>query len=124
MVTQKLQKLHNTKLSDDNSSQSGSKVCIDMTASYGQVTQKLQNSYTCKLCDYNTSRKSSFDKHMLTAKHGKVTFGDAKVAKSCNQYICTYCSKTYQSRNGLWRHKKTCTKNDSHEITHLICCAI
>jgi hypothetical protein len=83
------------------------------------VTQKLQHLFSCEKCDYNTSRKSSYDKHILSAKHSQVTFGDGKVAKSCTQNICPKCSKNYVSRNGLWKHKKTCLNNLTDDITIL-----
>jgi hypothetical protein len=85
------------------------------------VTQKLQGKFSCDLCDYNTSRKSSYDKHLLSSKHNLVTNGDAKVAKSCDQYVCIYCSKTYISRNGLWKHNKTCNNtNDIQSLTKMV----
>ena len=83
------------------------------------VTKKLQHLYSCEKCDYITSRKSSFDKHILTAKHSQVTFGDEKVAKTCSQNICPKCSKNYLSRNGLWKHKKTCLNNLIEDISSL-----
>ena len=85
------------------------------------VTEKVPKSckkFHCEKCDYTTSRKSSFEKHCETIKHGSVTpgdAGDAKVAKSCN-YQCDICQKEYISRNGLWRHKKTC--NSTMLIVH------
>ena len=82
-----------------------------------EVTKKLQkvaNIFSCKNCDYITSRKSSYDKHLLTAKHREVTLGDKKVAKNRQNtpnHTCLQCSKEYNSRNGLWKHKKTCVSN-------------
>ena len=73
--------------------------------------------HTCSICDYNTSRKSSMVKHISTAKHTSNANGDAgddNVAKSCKKlqnkivYTCGICSKLYNSRNGLWKHKQTC----------------
>ena len=83
------------------------------------VTQKLQSFFSCEKCDYITSRKSSYDKHILTSKHSQVTFGDQKVAKNCIQNICPKCSKNYLSRNGLWKHKKTCNNNLINDISTL-----
>ena len=81
------------------------------------------NKYLCVICDYVTSRKSSLDKHFSTAKHIQCanggatcdTNGDAnihgKVAnihkpKQDKIYSCDKCSKIYNSRNGLWKHKQ------------------
>jgi hypothetical protein len=76
--------------------------------------EKVALKFECEHCHYSTSKKSSFDKHLLTVKHTlSVTSdtSDKKVAKSCS-LNCDICSKTYNSRNGLWRHKKTCIKTE------------
>ena len=73
-------------------------------------TQKVAFLYTCQLCDYNTSKKSSYLKHLTTDKHKIKQLGDTgdeKVAKSCH-FKCENCNKIYNSRNGLWKHKKDC----------------
>ena len=75
-----------------------------VTKSCSKVTQK----YHCEKCNYFTSKKSSFEKHFDTKKH-KVTVSDTKVA-----YICENCEKKYNSRNGLWVHKKNCFSNHCH----------
>ena len=75
---------------------------------------KVAIFFNCSCCDYNTSKKSSFDKHILTAKHlknQKGDIGDSKVAKSCF-LTCSACGKEYNSRNGLWKHKKTCSDQE------------
>jgi hypothetical protein len=85
------------------------------------------NKYLCIICDYVTSRKSSLDKHFSTVKHSQCAkgvatcdaIGDAnnngKVAKSPKSkqdkiYSCDKCSKIYNSRNGLWKHKQLCVE--------------
>ena len=71
---------------------------------------KIAKLFSCSCCDYVTCKKSSFDKHLLTVKHIKNQKGDAgdsKVSKSCF-LMCSACGKEYNSRNGLWKHKKTC----------------
>jgi hypothetical protein len=76
--------------------------------------KKVAKYFSCEKCDYITSRKSSYDKHLLTSKHREVTLGDIKVAKSCtinSNNICSQCNKEYSSRNGLWKHTKTCISN-------------
>ena len=82
---------------------------------------KSCKSFYCSFCDYNTFRKSSYLKHLTTQKHNKkrhesVTKNEKKLQKSCKPvYICEYCEKTYNSRNGLWYHKKKCiVKKVSH----------
>ena len=71
---------------------------------------KVAKLFSCSYCDYITCKKSSFDKHLLTVKHiknQKGDIGDTKVAKSFF-LMCSACGKEYNSRNGLWKHKKTC----------------
>ena len=76
--------------------------------------EKVAPKFICEICDYRTSKKSSYDKHLSTVKHSfsvagdtKDATGDKKVAKSCS-LVCENCNKIYNSRNGLWKHKKTC----------------
>jgi len=69
--------------------------------------------YYCDDCDYSTSRKSSWNKHIVTIKHlnnasPSVTKSVTKFSKSCKIYSCENCGCEYNSRNGLWYHKKKC----------------
>jgi len=83
---------------------------------------KVAKLYNCSSCDYITCKKSSFDKHCLTAKHlknQKGDIGDSKVAKSCF-LTCSACGKEYNSRNGLWKHKKTCCSDQEPVTTNII----
>ena len=87
---------------------------------------KSSNYFECELCDYITSKKYNFEKHMNTSKHlsqsqknvqvtQEVTL---KVAEAKNKaYTCEICDKEYQSRNGLWVHRKICgqVKTDNIE---------
>ncbi len=88
--------------------------------------EKVALTFVCNICDYTTSKKSSYDKHLLTDKHAVSvtgdkgdTIGDTKVAKSCF-LICEKCNKSYNSRNGLWKHKKICKKGDCNDNTELV----
>ena len=81
--------------------------------------------YYCEFCDYRTSKKSSFDDHLETDKHKKSLLGDvwkqtltnsAAFQPDDNNFICENCDKHYRSRNGLWKHKKTCKKLSDVEI--------
>jgi hypothetical protein len=90
------------------------------------VTEIPQNSqiFLCDICKYITHNKKDFTKHINTTKHAKLTLanaeGDAIYPK--NMYSCNSCNKKYDSRNGLWKHKKMCniTINESNENT-IIC---
>ena len=80
----------------------------------------VAKKFYCEKCDYSCCKKYNWDKHLLTSKHSKVTLGDNLVAKSGiltenENYCCEKCNKTYESRNGLWKHQKTC-KNEKKDL--------
>lgn len=80
--------------------------------------------FCCKKCDYVTSHKSHYEEHLSTGKHKKVTNGDMFPPFSAvfPPFFCDKCSKQYQSRNGLWKHKKICCqflKQENEENTTL-----
>jgi hypothetical protein len=108
------------------------------------VTNSELPKFICTDCDYKTSRKDLFNKHLLTRIHfvttQKVKGGEIHESSSekkekkgenvelssqqkggvCKQIdtkqnVCEHCSKTYESRMGLWRHKKVCKKEDIKE---------
>ncbi len=91
-----------------------------------EIMPKLCPKFICKYCDYSTSKKSSFDNHNLSAKHIKRLKGDAQVTQSdeimpkiCHlKYQCENCNKSYESRNGLWKHKNSnnCFKIENDNI--------
>jgi hypothetical protein len=91
-----------------------------------EIMPKLCPKFICKYCDYSTSKKSSFDNHNLSAKHQKRLKGDAQVTQSdeimpkiCHlKYQCENCNKSYESRNGLWKHKNSnnCFKIENDNI--------
>ena len=84
-----------------------------------KIMPKICPKFSCQTCDYHTSKKSSFDNHLMSAKHKKSIIGDGLVTnfnenmpKLCQtKYTCEKCNKSYESRNGLWKHSKTCLNN-------------
>ena len=71
--------------------------------------EKVAKNFNCYYCDYSTCRKSSLDKHNQTDKHKFMSNGDAgDEEKLQTEYNCSICKKIYNSRNGLWKHKKNC----------------
>ena len=80
-----------------------------MTTNDNEIMPKLCLKYYCENCDYGTSKCSSYKNHCLSSKHIKTTQNNDIMPKLCQSYICKNCSKLYNSRNGLWKHKKTCT---------------
>ena len=89
-------------------------------------TSKLtSNYYQCKNCDYICFKKYNLDRHYFSRKHKTVTFSKQKGAKNeqneqkksinkkcCEKFVCDFCNKEYESRNGLWKHRKTCKTDD------------
>jgi hypothetical protein len=93
----------------------------------GLVTEKGNISgtkYFCAKCDYKCCKLYSWNRHILTSKHNAVTVGDTKgaikgqkgqiIAKQIeHKYSCEFCQKSYESRNGLWKHQKKCKIEDN-----------
>ena len=91
------------------------------------VTEKgtiSDSKYYCAKCDYKCSKIYSWDRHLLTSKHNSVTVGDTKgaikgqkgqtITKQIeHKYSCEFCQKSYESRNGLWKHQKKCKIEDN-----------
>ena len=86
------------------------------------VTKKSPNSpkkFECLLCDYSCSKKSDFLKHEMSRKHMERTIGDEKFADK--DFTCENCNKIYNSRNGLWKHKKKCSiEKENPDIVELL----
>jgi len=70
--------------------------------------------YACEFCQTKTNNKKDFDKHLMTAKHLRWSQGDGgdKTGDIKNPlkevHACEKCNKKYKSRNGLWKHTKSC----------------
>jgi len=81
--------------------------------------EKVQQSSTrfeCIPCSYNTVRKSQYERHCCTNKHINVTKSTIISSESSNLLRCENCNRIYNSRMGLWRHKKNCK---SVKISHI-----
>jgi len=86
-----------------------------------QKTQKSRKSYSCNYCDYNTSNLYDYTKHKSTRKH-LVNAASNQIEhnnrKNRQDHICELCNKQYNSKSGLWNHKKKCSqKEDKLENT-------
>ena len=71
--------------------------------------------FICEPCDLTTNNKKDYKKHLLTRKHiNKVN--PQPIANKCPEmsqlFKCDRCNKEYESRSGLWRHKKICIDTD------------
>ena len=80
---------------------------------------KNPKKFECKYCNYITSSKKDYEKHKLTRKHLKET-GELNMETTKNPQtqpmICDICGKTYKTRTGLWKHKKTCEGEIKDEL--------
>ena len=105
---------------DDNTYNNN--LCVDknLTVVSKEVTEvtekraKTSTVFECKKCDYICCKKSNWMRHLSTGKHHKVTVGDQKGAnnEALLENECDICKKKYRSKNGLWKHKKTCSEKD------------
>jgi hypothetical protein len=80
----------------------------------GKKGKKGQREFYCEICDFKCFKKYSWERHIMTSKHIKMTNGDnLKGKKGKNEqielFMCEFCDKQYQHRQGLWRHKKFCS---------------
>lgn len=78
------------------------------------------HKFVCKKCKFYTSKKSHYTNHIFTLKHQKHPLGDAQqtnlaVFRPHGNFECKQCNKPYKSRNGLWKHQKTCRENKDRE---------
>ena len=71
---------------------------------------KGSNKFLCEKCDYASSRLSQYNRHLTTSKHMNHDELSENNAPKCSTKLYTcICSKIYNDRAGLWRHKKKCT---------------
>jgi hypothetical protein len=86
-----------------------------------KIQPKNQPKFYCKICDYGTCKKTNYNTHIISIKHKRVTDNYIKGQKSAeiqptiskhlsepDNFICS-CGKEYKHRQGLWRHRKTCS---------------
>ena len=74
------------------------------------IATKPAQSFVCNTCHYTTSKKSSYDFHLTTAKHKKLTTANKT---GSDKLTCSICKKKYNSRPGLWAHKKKCSAENA-----------
>uniref|UniRef100_A0A6C0DNH8 C2H2-type domain-containing protein n=1 Tax=viral metagenome TaxID=1070528 RepID=A0A6C0DNH8_9ZZZZ len=80
-----------------------------------QKNVKKRKNYNCDICAFVSSNKFDYDRHILTRKHinnANSNHFEPKNAKKRNlflQHVCSQCNKKYNSKSGLWSHKKKCT---------------
>jgi hypothetical protein len=67
-----------------------------------------QITYVCEPCNFKCCKKGDWSRHTKTIKH--VHKQTNVVIEVDQNYNCYNCSKKYNSRVGLWSHKKKCGK--------------
>ena len=65
--------------------------------------------FICEKCNFKCFKQSNFDKHLLTEKHKRITTDYKKMPKNAEEYYCD-CGKIYKYRQGLYKHKKKCSR--------------
>ena len=73
---------------------------------------KVSTVFKCDVCKYTTSRKYNLDLHMDSIKHKNnvlTTNHNEPLVNVSKNYQCQNCTKEFNDRAGLWRHKKKCS---------------
>ena len=79
------------------------------------ITSINKEKFSCLNCDFKCYKKGDWERHLNTTKHKKkynVTTSDEELHKNTSHHICSICLKKYNSRNGLWLHKKKCNGSE------------
>jgi hypothetical protein len=81
------------------------------------LPQKTPNFF-CEKCAFISSNRKDYNRHLLTRKHlnsYKSNQIEPKKPKKTQHHNCSQCNKTYNSKSGLWNHRKNCTIiNEEH----------
>ena len=84
-------------------------------------TLKNADDFYCIYCDFKCSKKSDWERHCMRPKHThsvqRYENDDKKTLKNADQHVSCNCGKIYKHYSGLWRHQKTCTKEEPAEKT-------
>jgi hypothetical protein len=77
-----------------------------MATDFSQISP---NKFVCNVCTISCNRKTEWVRHLQTKKHISNQNGEIGniLATSVSPFVCE-CSKSYNDRTGLWRHKKKC----------------
>ena len=81
-----------------------------------EKTSKTSLKFFCEKCDFNCIKKGDYTRHLSTNKHKNMENVTLTNKKTSN-HICINCHKSYNSRNGLWVHKKKCNENVNNIVS-------
>jgi hypothetical protein len=94
-----------------------------MTTNDNDFLAKISKNFYCICCDYNTSRKYNFNIHLQSDRHknNKIDNENNSNSAKISKYECQNCSKIFNDRAGLWRHKKKCVNTiiENKKLTEL-----
>ena len=71
--------------------------------------EKNVQNFNCECCNYITSKKNNFTKHLATQKHILMLSYCEKQKLVAKPNLQCLCGKTYQHRQSLHTHRKTCS---------------
>lgn len=71
------------------------------------------NTYICEKCHFVSVSKKDYNRHLLTRKHTKETDGNNFSPPS---FTCDYCSRSFNTRSGLWKHRNKCKVTEPAEL--------
>lgn len=69
--------------------------------------------FKCEKCNFKCNKRGDYNRHLKTKKHNSINNEGIK------KYKCDKCDKTYMSRTGLWRHKKTCDPSNQNDYKNM-----
>ena len=81
--------------------------------------------YYCECCKFKTKLRPNYDRHVSTQKHKKsILFwkhnengGNTEVTQMfLNNCVCPLCSKTFSSKQSMYRHKKHYCKHRNDDL--------
>jgi len=85
--------------------------------------ENFAQDFSCKFCNYVTSIKYNYNRHISSCGQSNEVKNADNEEKNAPTYICSNCSAIYNSKQGLWSHKKKCkivnNKNEPVQTTEL-----
>ncbi len=87
-----------------------------MATDFTPFTPFTPNKFICECCSISCNKLSDWNRHIQSKKHISNKTGDFSnhLATTSMPFACE-CGKAYNDRTGLWRHKKKCGHNPSHD---------
>ena len=70
------------------------------------LTPKNAEKFNCIYCHFICCKKSEWNRHLITSKHKIRTNNNNVDFNGTN--TCEICNTSYNSKSGLWYHKKKC----------------